>query len=181
MNAAIEAAHAGESGKGFAVVADEIRKLAESSGEQSKTIASELKKIKQSIDKIAASTDEAIKRFEAIDLNVRVVSEQETEVRQSMEEQGSGSKQVLEYTGALNELTGVIKKDLEGMLEESGEVIEASENLEKLTQEIAQGMNDMAGETEEINAAVGRVSGVSGENKRHIEMLTNEISKFKTG
>ncbi|MDR1804309.1 MAG: methyl-accepting chemotaxis protein, partial [Treponema sp.] len=67
MNAAIEAAHAGEAGKGFAVVADEIRKLAESSSEQSKTIGTVLKKIKDSIDKVTKSIESVLARFEAID------------------------------------------------------------------------------------------------------------------
>jgi methyl-accepting chemotaxis protein len=75
MNAAIEAAHAGEAGKGFAVVADEIRKLAENSGKQSKTISQVLKTIKGSIDKITASTNTVLEKFQAIDDRVRIVSE----------------------------------------------------------------------------------------------------------
>ncbi|MDR0589335.1 MAG: methyl-accepting chemotaxis protein, partial [Spirochaetaceae bacterium] len=102
MNAAIEAAHAGEAGKGFAVVADEIRKLAESSGEQSKTISGVLKKIKDSIDRITRSTNEVLTKFEAIDRGVRTVSDQEENVRNAMEEQGQGSKQILEAVGRLN-------------------------------------------------------------------------------
>ena len=92
MNAAIEAAHAGEAGKGFAVVADEIRKLAESSSEQSKTISTVLKKITSSIDKITKSTENVLSKFEAIDTSVRVVSDQEENIRNAMEEQGQGSK-----------------------------------------------------------------------------------------
>ncbi|MDR1869440.1 MAG: methyl-accepting chemotaxis protein, partial [Treponema sp.] len=93
MNAAIEAAHAGEAGKGFAVVADEIRKLAESSSEQSKTISTVLKKIKASIDKITKSTENVLNKFGAIDSNVKTVAQQEETIRNAMEEQAQGSKQ----------------------------------------------------------------------------------------
>ncbi|MDR0784686.1 MAG: methyl-accepting chemotaxis protein, partial [Treponema sp.] len=81
MNAAIEAAHAGTVGQGFAVVADEIRKLAESSGKQSKTIGAVLKKIKGSIDKVTRSTDNVLGKFEVIEGDVRTVSEQTGKIR----------------------------------------------------------------------------------------------------
>jgi methyl-accepting chemotaxis protein len=179
MNAAIEAAHAGEAGKGFAVVADEIRKLAESSSVQSKTISAVLKKIKSSIDKIIKSTDNVLNKFGAIDSGVRTVSEQTEDIRNAMEEQGAGSQQILEVISQLNEITRMVKGGSDEMLGGSGEIISEGKNLEMATQEINNGMNEMASGAEQINVAVHRVSEISGQNKGSIDVLVREVSKFK--
>jgi methyl-accepting chemotaxis protein len=179
MNAAIEAAHAGEAGKGFAVVAEEIRKLAESSGEQSKTISAVLKKIKDAIDKITKSTNEVLKRFEAIGSGVKTVSDQEENIRNAMEEQNEGSKQILEAISRLNEITQMVKSSSAEMLEGSREVIQEGKNLEMVTQEITSGMNEMATGADQINIAVTRVNTISGENKENIDILVKEVARFK--
>jgi methyl-accepting chemotaxis protein len=179
MNAAIEAAHAGEAGKGFAVVADEIRKLAENSGEQSKTISTVLKKIKDSIDKITRSTNSVLNKFEAIDGGVKTVSDQEENIRNAMEEQSTGSKQILEAISQLNEVTRMVKDGSAQMLEGSEQVIQESKNLEVATQEITNGMSEMATGADQINVAVDRVNAISSENKVSIDILVKEVSKFK--
>ncbi|MDR3122438.1 MAG: methyl-accepting chemotaxis protein [Treponema sp.] len=179
MNAAIEAAHAGEAGKGFAVVADEIRKLAENSGEQSKTISAVLKKIKDSIDKITMSTGSVLNKFEAIDSGVRTVSDQEENIRDAMEEQNTGSRQILDAVGTLNELTLLVKAGSEEMLAGSRQIIGESKNLELVTGEISNGIREMASGADQINAAVNRVNAISGENKENIDILVKEVSRFK--
>jgi methyl-accepting chemotaxis protein len=179
MNAAIEAAHAGEAGKGFAVVADEIRKLAESSSEQSKTIGNVLKKIKGSIDKITKSTETVLTRFEAIDSGVRTVAEQEDVIRQAMEEQGEGSKQLLKGTSNLTNITEKVRDGSAEMLEGSKEVIQESNALEKATQEITSGMNEMASGADQMNNAVNHVNDISVKNREGIDTLIHEVSRFK--
>jgi methyl-accepting chemotaxis protein len=179
MNAAIEAAHAGEAGKGFAVVADEIRKLSESSSEQSKTISTVLKKIKGSIDKITRSTDNVLNKFEAIDNGVRTVSDQESNIRGAMEEQGDGSKQILEAISQLNRVTRQVKDGSEEMLQGSKEVIRESQRLGAVTLEITDGMNEMATGADQINVAVNRVNELSSQNRDNIAILVQEVSRFK--
>jgi len=179
MNAAIEAAHAGDAGRGFAVVADEIRKLAENSSEQSKIIGDVLKKIKKSIDKVIISTGNVLKKFEAIDSSVRIVSEQEDNILTAMEEQGKGSKQILDVVSNVNEITKQVKNGSNEMLEGANEVIQESNNLEKATQEITSGMNEMASGAEQINTAVHHVNEISARNREGIDTLTREVSRFK--
>jgi methyl-accepting chemotaxis protein len=179
MNAAIEAAHAGEAGKGFAVVADEIRKLAESSSEQSKTIGTVLKKIKNSIDKITRSTDEVLNKFEVIDSGVKTVAEQEANIRNSMEEQTAGSRQLLEAAGKVAEVTRLVKSGSEEMFERSRQVIAEGKNLDTATQEITGGMREITSGVEQIDAAVNRVNSISADNKENISILVDEVSRFK--
>ncbi|MDR1107019.1 MAG: methyl-accepting chemotaxis protein, partial [Treponema sp.] len=168
MNAAIEAAHAGEAGRGFAVVADEIRKLAENSSVQSKIISDTLKKIKNSIDKIVISTNTVTENFAAIDGKVKTVSDQETVICDAMEEQGAGSKQILDAVARLNELTLQVKQGSSEMLAGSREVAKESRNLEMVTEEIRCGMTEMAAGADNISEAVVKVSEISAANREHI-------------
>jgi methyl-accepting chemotaxis protein len=179
MNAAIEAAHAGEAGRGFAVVAGEIRKLAENSSAQSKTIGAVLKKIKGSIDKITVSTGSVLNKFEAIDSGVKTVADQEENIRGAMEEQGAGSKQVLDAIGQVNEITRQVKGGSTEMLEGSKEIIHESRNLAQATEEITKGVNDMASGAEHINGTINRVNELSRRNRDSIDALVREMSRFK--
>jgi methyl-accepting chemotaxis protein len=179
MNAAIEAAHAGEAGRGFSVVADEIRKLAENSGEQAKTIRTVLKKIQDAIDKINKSTNSVLGTFEAIDQGVGTVAEQEENIRNAMEKQGLESRLIREAIGQLNDATQLVKDGSGKMLEESRQVIQESRVLDRITAEIRDGMQEMVSGAQQINGAINRVNDISGENKKQIEQLMAEVSRFK--
>jgi methyl-accepting chemotaxis protein len=178
MNAAIEAAHAGEAGKGFAVVADEIRKLAESSSEQSKTTAAMLKKIKSSIDNITKSSDEVLSRFGAIDSSVKTVSEHEQNIRNSMEEQEVGGKQILESIGRLRDITHSVKKGSDNMAESGKVLIEETDGFIKTSKETVEGMNEILKGINQINVSVTHVNEMSLENNKNFDSLKLETQKF---
>ena len=131
MNAAIEAAHAGNSGRGFAVVADEIRKLAENSGSEARKISDVLKNVKQLIDATFKDTGDVQKEFsEVVQLSGTVV-EQEQTVRRAISEQNEGGKQLLQAVGSMRELTQTVKERTEKLLTDTNAIKESILELGK--------------------------------------------------
>ena len=179
MNAAIEAAHAGEAGKGFAVVADEIRKLAEESSMQGKTITTTLKTLSGEIETLSASSKTVEAKFNAIFTLAEQVKEMSARLTESMREQENGSKEVLTAIKSINTVTVEVQAGSEEMLKGGEGVAKEMQKLDGLTRVITDSMNEMASGAMQINNAVQEVSEITQRNKGAIENLAEEVSKFK--
>ena len=179
MNAAIEAAHAGEAGKGFAVVADEIRKLAEESSTQGKTITTTLKTLSGEIETLSASSKTVEEKFNAIFTLAEQVKDMSNRLTEAMREQENGSREVLTAIKSINTVTVEVQAGSEEMLKGGEGVAVEMRKLDDLTRVITESMNEMASGAVQINNAVQEVNEITQKNKRSIEALSLEVSKFK--
>ena len=179
MNAAIEAAHAGEAGKGFSVVADEIRKLAETSGVQSKNIKIELKQIISSIQDVVNLSSDSQSAFETIVNQLNSTDTILQQINNAMEEQELASHQILE---ALNEM----KTQAADVNDKSNELKTGISNVQNNMESVSQisdvilgSMDEMANGSEEINQAAQSVSGLALKTKENIDEMNDLLKMFK--
>ena len=179
MNAAIEAAHAGEAGKGFAVVADEIRKLAEESSTQGKTITTTLKTLSGEIETLSASSKTVEEKFNAIFNLAEQVKDMSNRLTEAMREQENGSREVLTAIKSINTVTVEVQAGSEEMLKGGEGVAVEMRKLDDLTRVITESMNEMASGAVQISNAVQEVNEITQKNKRSIESLAEEVGKFK--
>ena len=180
MNAAIEAAHAGEAGKGFAVVADEIRKLAEDSATQGKTITTTLKTLSGEIEMLSASSKTVEEKFNTIFNLAEQVKSMSNRLTDAMREQENGSREVLTAIKSINTVTTEVQAGSEEMLRGGEGVAQEMRKLDNLTRIITDSMNEMASGAVQINNAVQEVNEITQKNKQSIQNLAEEVNKFKT-
>ncbi len=179
MNAAIESAHAGEAGKGFAVVAEEIRKLAEQSSSQSKSIDENLHSLSEAISHITVDIGHVKVAFENIYELTQKVREQESVIANAMEEQNAGNQQVLEAMRAISDTTVEVRNGSAEMLVGGEQVLKEMQSLSEITSNISVTMNQITNFSQHITDAVAVTTASSNSTKQSVTGLLNELDGFK--
>jgi len=179
MNAAIEAAHAGDAGAGFSVVADEIRKLAELSATRSKEIAGNIASIRQGIERVVVSSADAEKAFTDILELVERVSRLETEVMSSVSEQNAGSRQVLSALESIRSIADEVRGASSRMTEGAVATAQEVRGLMAITDELKVSMQDIGRESDGIKQATRQVAALGDRNVELIGRVEENTERFK--
>ncbi|AEJ20074.1 methyl-accepting chemotaxis protein [Gracilinema caldarium] len=179
MNAAIEAAHAGDAGRGFAVVADEIRNLADTTGKNAKEIGRQLKEVIQIIKTAAEESDITRTAFQEIRQEIGSVIDAFNEITTATEELAEGGRQILEALQTLSDMSSQLKSG-------GTEIAAAEENLVKLQEKTRASLADLQKDTqiikekdEAILSSVNDVTELSEESKAHAEQLHEKIRELQ--
>ena len=179
MNAAIEAAHAGEAGKGFSVVADEIRKLAETSAEQSNKIGNELTNIQDGISQVVLESGLSEKLFDAVSSRIVTTGTMVSHIKSAMDEQQIGSQQILEALQLMNDSTSEVRGAAQEMTEGNTLILKDITNMQDSMKEINVAVGELASGSDYIHDAVEKVNGISNKLTEAIDDVNKDIGLFK--
>ena len=179
MNAAIEAAHAGEAGSGFSVVADEIRALAENASKQSHIIGQQMKDITATINQVVESSISSRQAFGTITAKLNDTDNLVKEMSSAMLEQNEASKSVLDALRVINEASAEVKDMTNVMKENTKKTNNAMEQMTQIAQTVSGSMDEMGAGAVQINNAAQGVSNMAQETKENIGLMEDLVKRFK--
>ena len=193
LNAAIEAARAGEHGKGFAVVADEVRKLAERSGKATKEIATLINSIQEvtsravsamelgtkEVEKGSSLADGAGVALKQILDTIRKANEQIQSISASTRQISAYSNEVVSAIDNIAAITEENSAATEEMAAGSAEVTKSIGRIARIIETCAAGSEEVSASTEELSASAEEISLSSNNLEDLVDKLKESISKFK--
>jgi len=178
MNAAIEAAHAGEAGRGFAVVADEIRGLAERSAEQAGSISRDIKSIKSEIEAVVANAGTASVAFAQVMEKIGTLGRLEAEINQSMQEQAQGAGQITQAITEINEVTARVRDGSREITAGSTSIQGDMKTLRELGMRLKDSLLAIEGGTGEIRRTTDGMQNFGSRNAQLVTTLRSMVDRF---
>ena len=179
MNAAIEAAHAGEAGQGFSVVADEIRKLAESTQSQAKSIKDLIIEITKAIQNGSSSMQDTKAMFYKIQEEIVTQTNVVENIAQTMEIQSTGAEEILSTTNKISQNIQSVNEIIKNQANYTEQITEGIKDVVELSGKIDGSMNLSLGILKDFSQSIGIVNEKAQANQKSVQTINDELGKFE--